>query len=76
MKYYYKIYCMSPNESYHMQHILLNTIQKQSFYSKRYINSESLLNEENKFAFVLVFKEEEGSEWQPSSWWACGWGVC
>lgn len=53
---------MSPNESYHMQHILLNTIQKPSFYSKRHINSESPLNEEKRFDFVLVFKEEEGSE--------------
>lgn len=53
---------MSPNESYHMQHISLNTIQNPSFYSKRHIDSERSLNEENRFDFVLVFIEEEGSE--------------
>lgn len=59
MKYFYKMYCILINKSYHVQHILLNTTQNLFFPGDT--NSENPLNEEKRFDFVLVFKEE-GSE--------------
>lgn len=43
-----------------MQHISLNTTQNLCIPGDT--NSESPLNGEKRFDFVLVFKEEEGSE--------------
>lgn len=60
MKYLYKIVCIPINKPYHVQHILLNTTQNLFFPGDT--NSESPLHEEKRFDFVLVFKEEEGSE--------------
>jgi len=67
---------LTVNKSYHVLHILLITFTTPNIFFFLPRNSESPLNEEKRFDFVLVFKEEEGSEWQPSYWWACGWGVC
>lgn len=54
------LHCIPLNKSCHMQHISLNTTQNLCIPGDT--NSESPLNGEKRFDFVLVFKEEEGSE--------------